>query len=241
MFSLFWIEPSQAKTQIYSEQGFLSQENSLISSLRLRNIFPVELVIEPFIQLGSEVMTRGNVQHQLDKGSSYFYYGPGVSWSLFHFTALLEWRQRTFYKTADFQSSRDLRASVIYNSQWFYEILKHLSSYQEVYGEGILTSADENNTVISGWARLGLREKGFSPWNFDLYLEPFASSDTKGRFYNRRIELRPTLRAQYIFKKMYVGVTGAYVIPVSGKIMNVDFLKDRSGGVRVLAVFGGEI
>jgi hypothetical protein len=228
-------------TSLYSEQGFLGQENSLISSIRVRSAVPIKLALEPFVQLGSELSTLGNENHIIDSGSSYLFYGPGVAWRFLSLVAMFEWRQRAYYKISELQSSRDLRTSLIYNSQWFFEFNKRFSLINEVYGEGVLTSADADNTILSGWVRLGLRDKIFAPVHFDLYLEPYGGTDTRGRFYNRKVELRPTLRAQYFFDKMYLAVTGAYVVPLAGKIQTAGLLADRTAGLRVLAIVGGEI
>lgn len=146
------------KTSVYSEQGFLEQENSLISSIRVRSAIPIRLAIEPFIQLGSELSTLGGENHILDSGSSYLFYGPGVAWKFFSLVAMFEWRQRAFYKSSELQSPRDLRTSLIYNSQWLFALNKRFSLYNEIYGEGVLTSADADNTILSAWVRLGLRD-----------------------------------------------------------------------------------
>jgi len=236
------VGPSFAlNTSLYTEEGFLGQENSLISSVRIRSTIPVKIALKPFVQLGSELSTLGNVNHNIDSGSSYLFYGPGISWSFFPLMAVFEWRQRAFYKGADSQNSRDLRTSLIYNSQWLLELNKRYSFYNEIYGEGVLTTADADNTILTAWVRLGIRDRQFAPIHLDLYLEPYGGTDLRGRFYNRRVEVRPTFRAQYFFERMYLALTGAYVFPISGKIQSSDSLTERTPGVRVLAILGGEI
>ena len=215
-------------TEIYSEQGYLSPDDSLLSSLRVRELMPLALNIKPFLQLGSE-------------GTSFYYFGPGLSWRFSHLTTLLEWRERAFYKTVIQEPHRDLRASIIYNQQWFSEFVKNWSTYQEIYSEWVLTSAEDSNALLTGWLRSGIRQSLLSPLVIDLFLEPFASTDTLGRVYNRRVELRPSVRALYAFSKMYFGLTGAYVIPVSGKVDSEGQQIDRGAGLRVLAILGGEV
>lgn len=215
-------------TEIYTEQGYLSQDDSLISSLRVRELMPLGLNVKPFLQLGSE-------------GTSFFYFGPGVSWGFSHITTLLEWRERAFYKIVSDEPNRDLRASLIYNQQWFYQFAKSWSTYQEIYTEAVLTSAEDNNALVSGWLRSGIRQSRLSPVVIDLFLEPFASTDTLGRVYNRRVELRPSVRALYSLSKLYFGITGSYVIPISGKMDSQGQWIDRGAGLRVLAILGGEV
>lgn len=223
LISACWVRASAVNafhTELYTEQGYLTETDSLISSLRVRESFPGGFNISPFLQLGNEI----------DAYRGYLYLGPGLSWRFLHFTTLLEWRERAFYQTSQNSQGRDLRASIIYNQQWLSQLSRNYSSFGEIYSEGVLSSADDNNTLFSGWVRLGLRQSVYHPIVFDLFLEPFASTDTLGRAYNHRVELRPSLRAQYFFEKMSIAVSGAYFIPMG-----------RSGGVRVLAVVGGEI
>ena len=223
LLSACWVHAAAATafhTELYTEQGYLTETDSLISSLRVRESFPGRFNISPFLQLGNE----------LDAYRGYLYLGPGISWRLLNFTTLLEWRERAFYQTSQSQQGRDLRASLIYNKQWLSHLSKKYGFIGEVYTEGVLSSADESNTIFSGWVRVGLRQSFSNPVVFDLFLEPFASTDILGRAYNRRVEVRPTLRAQYFFEKISIGLSGAYFIPLG-----------RSGGVRVLAVMGGEI
>lgn len=228
--SLLFLNDTRAnalQTELYSEQGYLLQDETPISSLRVRELIPLGLGFRPFLQLGSE-------------GTSFFYYGPGVSWGFKGLRTVLEWRERGYYQPSS-SAVRDLRASIIFNQQWLSELFKHWSSYQELYSEGVLSSAEGNNTIFSGWVRSGIRQTQWSPLVFDLFLEPFGSGDTLGRKDNRRIELRPSVRAQYQFSRFYLGLSGAYVIPIYGKTQIDGSWLDRKSGIRVLAVLGGEV
>lgn len=241
LLALHHAQGAEVKTQLYTEQGFLTQENSMIQSLRIRTWVPLEVSLKPFIQVGSELMTLGLHRHKLDEGSSFFYYGPGLSWQIPYFQALVEWRQRAFYNDELDQKTRDLRATLIYNWQSFSRLMEKWLLYQEVYGEGVLTSADEGNTIVSGWGRLGIRHNASASWIWDTYLEPFATVDTLGRVYNRRLEIRPSLRAQYFVEKIALGLTGALVLPIRGKIQSGNALNERNIGFRILATIGGDL
>lgn len=194
----------------------MSQSRSMISSFRVRENVPIGFNTKPFLQLGSE----SNV---------YYYFGPGLSLNLKKLTAIFEWRERGLYKTSSQGIERDLRASLVFNDQWFWGVVKYLDVFNEVYAEGVRTSIDGNNTLLSGWVRSGIRQSRFSPFMLDLFLEPFFSTDSLGRDYNRRVELRPSLRFQYQFPWAYIAATGSYV------------LTNQGSGIRFLAVLGGEV
>jgi hypothetical protein len=232
---------AELKNQLYSENGFVSQENSIVSSLRLRSGVSVLGWVEPFLQLGSEAQTLGQLQHRLDDGASYFYYGPGLVINHFNLSAIVEWRQRAFYKLHEDQNSRDLRASLIFNHQILSQVSAKQSYLQELYGEGVLTTADDSNTIFTVWGRFGMRTRISSHWNLDGYGEPFGVFDTRSRLYNRRVEFRPTIRAQYLLGQLLVGISGAYVVPIAGKMDSSNGSEGRPSGFRFLAVVGGDL
>lgn len=220
--SYLWLSlPIEARSQVlttefYSEQGYLTKDSTLISSLRVRENMPLGFYLKPFLQIGTE-------------RDSFYYFGPGLTLKMDKLTAIFEWRERGLYRITSNGIERELRASLVYNQQWFWGLKKYWDVFQEFYAEGVRTSSDENNNLLSGWSRTGLRQTVLSPLVLDFYLEPFFSTDSLGRAYNRRVELRPSLRAHYQFSWAYIAASGAYVI------------SEQGSGLRFLAVLGGEV
>ncbi len=190
---------------VYSESVYTGDRSLFSTSTRARLDTKMGANFSPFLVLGEETQSLANTAFDFDS-SSHGYGGGGVRFLLGNLTLSTEARYRLYLRPrpelAKYQPTVDFRGLVTYGTQFEFNPLFDLNSglgvipFIELYMECVFTSADSNNLIGAGFARLGLRHPFNNNLHLDLFWEPFLNFDTIGHFYDNHVDSRLTLRVQ---------------------------------------------
>jgi len=192
---------------LYSEQSFNGRKNILSSHLFLRTELPLNTYVHPYLQLGSEAQSFAPTPINFEPGS-FVYLSPGIRLSLTRAISIhLQPRIRHFFQSSDLPTL-DARALLILNYFSKSPISsKEIATFLELYSETVFTSADSNNLIQASFLRYGLRLPASKSLWFDLFVEPFATIDRLGHYYNNRADLKLSLRTQVTPGSLTIGLT----------------------------------
>jgi hypothetical protein len=240
---------SDYSASLYSENSYLSRESAAISSVRVRASRKLSEVFSPYLQVGNELAYTGAGIASVESSSSFAYAAPGISATLGRVTLYGEVRFRQFYQQLDLpaegQGPIDARALAVYGNYFAHRISPVLSTdlFAEIYAEGVFTSADLNNVIVTGIGRFGVRTSPFANAFVDLFLETFATIDRLGHYYYNHADLRPTLRVQYASAAFSVGLSASYMLSYFYPFANFETnpYRDQPASTRVLLVVGGTL
>ena len=226
---------------LYSENGFVSQQNSLFSSTRIRTSFFENVPLKPFLQVGNELWSQKIGDGAFLLTPSYVYFGTGISWGLFQaFFGSVELRQRNYYSKGPHREQTEVRSTFQAGKEWQQPISKPISLVEEIYGEAVFEIRNEGQDTYSAFTRFGLRENQLTPLTFDLFLEPNYSAISSRTSSDSQFELRPSLRIRYFVPSFSVALNSALVFPMLTNEQTDPIAHQRKTAVRFIAVVGGE-
>ena len=220
---LFWVFffPFRAlcdyRSDLYTENSYLSGEDVAFSQLRLRTSRRITSGLSTYLQLGQELQSPVHGTGPLFDGTSSFVYAsPGMQIQFGPFSIFAEVRLRKFFSNlpgdAPTQRLADVRALWEYGD-FFSAPLTEASSFSvfaEPYSETVFTSVDNYNVILSGYARLGVRLDCGKQISLDGFVEPFATVDRVGHTYYNHMDIRPGVRVQYAKGPFAVGLIASY-------------------------------
>ena len=231
----------EAHGELYSEQTYLSQQETLTSHLRLRAESSVTEVLTPYLQLGNELSSKVTDPFNFDS-ASYVHVGPGLHVKLGKFSLYGEARVRKFYQDSS-RPNLDIRSLIVFGDFIEWVDSKDWSRFVELYSETVYTSADSHNVIHSSFARTGLRRRLSLNTSLDFFFEPFVTLDRVKHYYNNRADLKVSARVNHRISAINVSLVGSY-------LQNFYFSRgDQSNnpygatasGARVLLVVGGSL
>jgi hypothetical protein len=239
----------RARYDLYSESTYLSREDVLANSTRLRVEVARWSMGAPYLIGGDEAFNhsaRLGDRGTLDT-SSYTYVAPGLR---------LEWKPAQLFLESRFRKyggpeasalqpalpTRDQRALLVLGLWRERDVLALRRSrvFGELYSETLYTSADANNVIHTTFLRPGLRYEPVERLYLDAFAKPFVSFDRGMHPYNNRAELEGGLRVVRLVGWLSVSLSGSYLVNrYFDYAATTEAVPNRHSGYRLLAVIGG--